>query len=230
MTEFAGWGAMSQNAGVRPAQGSRNRHNVTLVIAALALTVGLCAVTAPPVLANGGTGLAGHTTLHSVTPADGALLSDSPTELVLVFTEPVTATLAQLSLTRAGAEVAIAKPQVTGTTVRATISEALTPMNYRIAFRIVSTDGHPVSGESRFTVLGVPVASVPPAAPTSGEASAAPAAASGGSEPTPTYKTPQRQPTSIGHPDHTPGLIVGGSLLLGGGALLLYEQRRRRQH
>jgi hypothetical protein len=46
---------------------------------------------------------------------------------------------------------------------------------------------------------------------------------------TPTYKTPQTQPTTFGHPDHLPGLIVAAVLLLGGLALLIYEHRRRAQ-
>ena len=46
---------------------------------------------------------------------------------------------------------------------------------------------------------------------------------------TPTYKTPQTQPTTFGHPDHLPGLIVAGILLLAGVALLVYEHRRRAQ-
>ena len=64
-----------------------------------------------------------------------------------------------------------------------------------------------MSGEASFTVTG--------------------GAAGSTSKVTPTYKTPQTQPTTFGHPDHLPGLIVAGILLLGGVALLVYEHRRR---
>ena len=84
------------------------------------------------------------------------------------------------------------------------------PGAYRIAWQVTSEDGHPVSGESTFAVA----AGAAPARPHT----------------TPTYKTPQMQPTTFGHPDHLPGLIAAGVLLLGGVALLLFEHRRRRSH
>lgn len=95
----------------------------------------------------------------------------------------------------------------------APITGQLSPGGYRIAWRVRSDDGNPVSGEATFTVTR-------------------PAGVGGGAVPlaTPTYKTPQTQATSIGHPDHLPGIVVGGVLLLAGVALLIHEQRRRRSH
>jgi hypothetical protein len=89
----------------------------------------------------------------------------------------------------------------------ATVTEKAGPGAYRVAWQVTSDDGHPVSGESSFTVTGGAAGSTPRV--------------------TPTYKTPQTQPTTFGHPDHLPGLIVAGILLLGGVALLVYEHRRR---
>ena len=112
-----------------------------------------------------------------------------------------------MRLTRDDAVVETAPPTVAGTVVTAAVTEKAGPGAYRIAWQVTSDDGHPVSGEASFTVTGGAAGSTPRV--------------------TPTYKTPQTQPTTFGHPDHLPGLIVAGILLLGGIALLVYEHRRR---
>jgi hypothetical protein len=101
----------------------------------------------------------------------------------------------------------------TGASLSAPITGQLASGFYRIAWRAASDDGHPVSGESGFTVTG----------PAGTGSVAVPLA-------TPMDKTPQTQATTVGYPDHLPGLVVGGALLLGGVVLLLHEQRRRAAH
>jgi methionine-rich copper-binding protein CopC len=154
-----------------------------------------------------------HAQLASITPADGARLDTAPTQITLTFDEPVPVELAKVVLTRDGAPVEVGALTAKDASVTAPITGQLSPGDYRIAWRATSDDGHPVSGEATFTVTG-------------------PAGAAGGAVPlaTPTYKTPQTQATSIGHPDHLPGIVVGGVLLLAGVALLIHEQRRRRSH
>jgi hypothetical protein len=151
--------------------------------------------------------LPAHPTLVSVVPADGAELTSGPTQIQLTFSEPVAAAFTQLRLLRDGAPVDTGEPQVDGGVVTAVVTGEHGPGAYRLAWQVTGSDGHRLSGESAFTV----------------------AAGAAGSTPrvTPTYKTPQTQPTTFGHPDHLPGLIVAGILLLAGVALLLYEHRRR---
>lgn len=244
----------------------RNRFTVVILIAALALTLGLSLVSAVRAAAQGAVPVPVHTVLRSVTPAAGARLDRAPAEIVLVFSEPVSPTFAQVSLSHDGADVPMGAPTVADLTVRTQVTGTLAAGGYQIAFRVVSQDGHPVSGTSTLAVLGsgppapaspapapapapagtpapaqapAPVGTPPgtPAGTPSGSAAPAPATSpatatsvptgrAGRSEPTPTYKTPQRQRTSFAHPDHRPGLLVAGALLLGGLGLLFREHRR----
>jgi len=211
----------------------RNRLTV-IVVAVLAVTVILSLLGAGRATADVAAPVPLHAALQSVTPAAGARLGQPPAEVVLVFTEPVSGTFLQVSLTRAGVAAPTGRPVVTDATVRTPIQQPLPPGDYRVAFRVVSQDGHPVSGDSAFTVLPpatssetpMGTSSVPPTPP-SASAGAVPSGPSQPGGATPTYKTPQRQRTSFGHPDHRPGLLVAAGLLLGGVGLLLREQRRR---
>jgi hypothetical protein len=126
----------------------------------------------------------------------------------LTFDDDIAPGLAKVVLTRDGQPVALAAPVVERTRVVAEVTGATEPGAYRVVWQVTSADGHPVSGDSGFTV----------------NAGAAP----GRPHTTPTYKTPQTQPTTFGHPDHLPGLVAAGVLLLGGVALLVFEHRRRR--
>jgi methionine-rich copper-binding protein CopC len=117
-----------------------------------------------------------HSALVSSVPADGATLSAAPTEIVLTFNENINASFTQVALTRADTTVALAPVAVKGPEVRAQISPPSPgPGAYRVAFRVVSADGHPISGETRFTVSGPAVTT--PAATPSASASAVPSAA-----------------------------------------------------
>ncbi len=99
--------------------------------------------------------------------------------------------------------------------------------SYRIAFRVVSTDGHPVTGQSGFEVIGPgPSTSAGVGAP-SGVASATPSAAAPSSATGDGALAPGQVPT--GEANHTPGYLVSGALLLAAGMLLLWERRRRRR-
>ena len=100
-------------------------------------------------------------------------------------------------------------PSTAGTVVTVPVTGSTGPGAYKLLWQVTGEDGHRVPGESSFSVVGAAGASV--ATP----------------QVTPSYKTPQTQPTTIGHPDHLPGLITAGVLLLGGLVLLVYEHRRR---
>jgi copper transport protein len=109
-----------------------------------------------------------HATLVSSEPRAGSWVPTSPASIRLVFSEPIEVSLASISLvSSSGATVnvaAAADPH----DVHALIAtpSALTPGEYRVVWRIVSADGHPVGGSYVFGV-GSPAAgaSVPDVAP-----------------------------------------------------------------
>lgn len=156
-----------------------------------------------------------HTSLRSISPADGAVLATPPTQIVLVFDEAVSERFHQVVLTRAGAAVSLGETAVSSDTVRTPIPGVLEAGAYRIAYRVVATDGHPITGQSAFEVAGV--GSPSGSAGTAGSVTAAPTgdatpAAAGSPEP----------------PNHLPGYAISGALLLGAVGLLIWDRRRRR--
>lgn len=201
---------MGDNDRVYTGKERRNRV-VALVLAAVLLGSAVLALLATLQAGTAGAAaLPSHATLVSVSPAAGATLDHEPGRVELTFDDTIAPGLAKVALTRDGQPVALAAPAVDRTRVVAEITGSAGPGAYRVAWQVTSEDGHPVSGESAFTVAAGAVPGRP--------------------HPTPTYKTPQMQPTTFGHPDHLPGLIVAGVLLLGGVALLVFEHRRRRPH
>jgi methionine-rich copper-binding protein CopC len=190
----------------------RRNRMVALVLTVVLLAGVVLALLATVFQASSAQALPLHASLVSISPADGAELAAGPTEIRLTFDNPVTPGLAKIRLTRDETPVETGPPTVTGTVVTAAVTDKAGGGAYRIAWQVASDDGHPISGESSFTVTAAAAGAAPPATP----------------RVTPTYKTPQTQPTTFGHPDHVPGLVVAAVLLLGGVALLVYEHRRRR--
>ena len=104
-----------------------------------------------------------HATLVSSEPAANSVVSASPDQVRLVFSEQVEPTLARLSLVAAdGAPVPLL---VAGDPhdVNAVIApvRGLHTGSYRLVWRVVSADGHPVDGSFVFSI-GAASATAPP--------------------------------------------------------------------
>ena len=94
-----------------------------------------------------------HAVFVSMDPADGSLQTQAPTRVVVTFNEAIQSI---------GAAVVVHAPSgasVTGgapTVVDATVTQRLLPLTetgtYSVAYRVTSTDGHPVSKELTFAV------------------------------------------------------------------------------
>jgi methionine-rich copper-binding protein CopC len=113
---------------------------VALIAAVVAVVAGLTATPA-----------AAHASLVSSSPPDGAALTTAPTKIELVFSEDV----GEPSI------IAVAGPdgvQVVDGPTQIRKASAVQPLKavtaaglYKVAYRVVSADGHPVSGQLTFT-------------------------------------------------------------------------------
>ncbi len=99
------------------------------------------------------TGASAHAVLKSVSPGDGARLGSAPTEVALTFSEPVSARFATVTVTGPdGGSSEAGTPSVEGATVTQALAAGLVSGGYTVAYRVVSEDGHPISGRTTFTL------------------------------------------------------------------------------
>ncbi|GAA3704860.1 copper resistance protein CopC [Microlunatus aurantiacus] len=97
------------------------------------------------------------------TPAEGAAVAELP-QIVLRFTTPILTEYSQFVLTQTGGTPITLQPTYTPDSQTVTLQPATTVPDggYRLAYRIVSDDGHPVTATIGFTV-GDTTATPPPA-------------------------------------------------------------------
>lgn len=170
-----------------------------------------------------------HAALVKITPDADAQLATAPTKVVLEFNEAVGTAFSTVVVSAAsGVSVARGKPTVLGSTVTQQLSPDLASGGYRIAYRLVSDDGHPVSGESRFTLrlasVGTPSASASASAlPLASRTAAGPSvpAAAG-----PSAKDPKPVPGGWLSRFLVPIAGALGLVVVGGGVLRWDRQRR----
>lgn len=93
-----------------------------------------------------------HASLVGSDPEDGAALDTEPTKVSIKFNEDVS-TPAQLEVTAPdGTALADGDATVDGRTVSQTVQASGHAGTYTMAYRVVSADGHPVSGEITYDV------------------------------------------------------------------------------
>ncbi|SDJ16433.1 copper resistance CopC family protein [Nonomuraea jiangxiensis] len=138
---------------------------LTAIIAAL-----LVSGTAAPALA--------HDALKSSSPAKGAEV-ESLDEVTLEFTANVRMPFV-IVRGPGDAEHQSGKPELDGKVVTQAVEGPLPDGKYTIAYRVVSSDGHPIEGEIPFRVEGAETPSPSPSQTSSDAASAAAAPATSG--------------------------------------------------
>ena len=128
----------------------------------------------------------GHAGLAFSSPEDGAVLDIAPEEVVLTFTEELLSDLVEISVLDADDNPVVITevPQTPppGTDVKIPWPADLPPGEYSVAFRVVSADGHPVTGRVTFSYENpreVPEASSPSEGPATPEPSVEPTTESG---------------------------------------------------
>lgn len=141
------------------------------------------------ILAAGAPLAAAHTDLDSSTPAAEASLAEVPESVTLTFSDPMSQKYAKVAVTGPDEQPAgRGTPQVDGKRVTVALGPRGQAGTYSVGYRVVSADGHPVSGSYTFTVRAPVVSSPrPTAAPPEPSASPSPASASplsaGGGDP-----------------------------------------------
>ncbi|MGW2218440.1 copper resistance CopC family protein [Nonomuraea sp. NPDC001684] len=170
-----------------------------------------------------------HDRLKSSSPADGAKLAQVES-IELEFTSRMT--LPTLVLDGpAGENLPLGKPRAQGVTVKAEPAAPLEPGKYRLAWRVVSSDGHPIAGELRFTVTApaTPTASEPETTPTE-TTSETPSSTGTSAEVAPAASSsPVAQAEADTGSGGVPGwLWVAAAALVAGGAATVVAGRRKR--
>lgn len=189
-------------------------------------------------LVSGATAASAHNSLASTDPADGATVAVAPAVVTLTFDEPAQALGSQIRVTGPdGAVVSTGDVVLSGSTVAEHLVDARPAGTYTVAWRITSTDGHPVSGSFTFTATGAAGASIATAPATADPATADPttgvvgSAASASPAPTgPLVIAPSPTPSGSAGASTgmSPGLVAALMILLAGaGAAALLVARRR---
>jgi methionine-rich copper-binding protein CopC len=116
------------------------RSFLTLMLTTTALALGLAA----PASA--------HSELVAATPGDGETLAEAPAEVVLEFNEEIQDLGNEIVVVDAeGTPVATGDAVVDGVTVTQAITGG-TAGTFTVTWRVVSEDGHPISGEYAYEV------------------------------------------------------------------------------
>jgi len=109
-----------------------------------------------------------HTMLVSSVPAANSRLATSPPQLRLVYSEPVEGKLARVTIVPSTGAPIVLKPTGDPRDVHGVIAPMapLAPGSYRVEWRVVSADGHPVDGKFVFAIEDTTLGTQPALPPT----------------------------------------------------------------
>ena len=169
-----------------------------------------------------------HADLQVSTPADGESLEIAPEEIRLTFSEELFEELVEISILDAAGDlystIEVEQTPPPGTDVIFPWPTQAPPGEYSIAYRVVSADGHPVTGTISFSYAATAVEpSTPEPSPSDSTPSAessTPAASPAASSPTasapsPSSATESSTSSSTDSSSGTTLVVLGVVLLLG---------------
>jgi copper resistance protein C len=160
----------------------RSRRFATLVV--LVVVVAFVVVAVAPAFAAAPASLPLHARLVGSTPADGSSVP-SAEEVVLAFNEDVDPTFVQVTVEGPGGSAASGDPAVEGREVTQALAQDLPAGEHVVTYRVVSTDGHPVSGTVTFSTAAAAASPEPTASPSSSPAASVAPSASASAAPAP---------------------------------------------
>ncbi|GAA0581383.1 copper resistance protein CopC [Paractinoplanes ferrugineus] len=125
------------------------------MLAAALIALGVLLIPASPAFA--------HAALIGSTPAPGSVIGSSPSEIVVTFSEGITAVAGRVQVLDPDGKRISGTPTVSGATLRIPVRRAAQPLGtYLVSYRVISADSHPVGGAITFSV-GAPSAEPPKA-------------------------------------------------------------------
>lgn len=212
---------------VRP----QRRKRVVAAVVALAMLLTAVGGTAAVVLS--ATSASAHDQLLSADPEDGAALDEPVEEITLTFSADVIADGTQVRVTPPDGEPVDAEISVDGTDVIADLGEQAAGGDYAVEWRVVSSDGHPITGELGYTVADQPAAAEMTDEPVPAASAEAELEESGdleglGAAPEPSESTPAEE--SSDEAGTMPVLYGAALVLMIGVAVALLMRSRRRLH
>lgn len=155
---------------------------------------------------------AAHATLQSSNPAENSVLDAAPDEVTLTFNQSVQSNFATVTVVGAdGTQWGASDPVVDGSTVTVDLDGLGAAGEYTIGYRVVSADGHPITGSIPFQLT---------------QASSTSAATAATAVPAPTDATP----TAAEEPEDSSGFpiwIVAVVVVAVGAAGVLFALRKR---
>lgn len=104
------------------------------------------------VLSSGIAAAYAHAHLRSAVPADGSVLSASPRQVVLDFSEPARLTAAWIQRSGSARRKIEPLPRQSATSLEVPLPK-LSRGSYELSWRALSADGHIVPGHIHFTVM-----------------------------------------------------------------------------
>ncbi len=121
---------------------------------------------------------AAHNGLVSTVPADSGSVARTPSEIVLTFDQPAVAMGTQVAVTGPTGAVQLGPPRLVDDTVSQSLQPGAPAGTYTVAWRVTSSDGHPISDTFTFTSAAAGIGQAPgptaaPRAPLSPSAAAA---------------------------------------------------------
>ncbi len=199
-------------------------RTLTRALAVALLVLGL----APPGIGPA----AAHASLVASDPRDGATLDRLPGRISFTFSEDVVTPAYVVVRTADGADVTSGGPVVDGVTVTQELDGSAASGEVTMAYRVVSVDGHPVTGELAVTVREP--ASPSPDLGRAGEAGDGAAAGGSDRDPSgeaavegddavPAATSAESQGFVVRHVSH---FLLGGFLVLAAVVLLLLSRKR----
>lgn len=171
-----------------------------------------------------------HDELTGTTPKNGATVKSAPSSLELTFAEKPLAVGNQISVKAPDGSTSKATPKVDGSTVSAPFA-GHGDGAYTVTWRVVSSDGHPISGSYTFTLKGGTASTAAPstaASSSGGAASPSPRATA-----TTTFDSPAPSPAAEAHQDadgsaawSVIAAVAGVVVVVGTGVALMARRRR----